>query len=153
MARQFGHQKVDLAVALRLVSDLEPIRYGWLVLEFRNRFNCSDRTAKDAISILRRGGWIEPSQPGGGGGSPQPSPARYSPYCMSTRGQALLRSPGGPALLRVARKMFTTCPSSNVRRYQETIEAREGLDQAFRRVETLTLQDDIPLGRLARTGR
>jgi hypothetical protein len=72
---------------------------------------------------------------------------------MSARGQALLESPGGPGLLRVARKMFTTCPSSKVRRYQETVEATEGLDQAFRRVETLSLQDDIPLGRLARVGR
>jgi hypothetical protein len=148
MARQYGHQKIDLALTLELVAEVEPIRYGWLVLELCDYFDCSQRAAKDAISILRRGRWIEPSQsqPGSalGPGDPHSAPTRYADYRVSTRGHALQEYPEGPALLRVARKLFTTCPSPKVRRFQRTIQAEEGLDEALRRVEAATLTRDDP---------
>ena len=141
MARQFGHEKIDLARTLRLLSDLEPIRYCWLVIELSHQFDCSERAAKDAISILRRGGWIEPFEPDPAPDSRvdhSPAPAGRRGYRVSGRGQALLEHPHGAALLRVARKLFTTCPSPAVLRYQRTIEANEGLDEALRRIEDLT---------------
>lgn len=149
MARQYGHQKIDLARALGLLVELEPIGYGWLVLELSHHFDCSARTAKDAISILRRGRWIEPSQPEeatalGQRRDPQPTAAGRRGYRVSERGHALLEHPNAPRLLRIARKLFTTCPSPKVRRFQQGIEAREGLDQALRRFENNTLTPDAP---------
>jgi len=118
VARQYGVQKVDLAEALALLAELEPLRSTRLVLELRHRFDCSERAAKDAISILRRGDWIEhghrPPAGAGGHGSQQeaqPRPADGKRYGVNERGHSLLAHPNGPRLLRIARKLFTTCPS------------------------------------------
>ena len=117
VARQYGVQKVDLAEALALLAELEPLRSTRLVLELRHRFDCSERAAKDAISILRRGDWIEHGHrpPAGAGehGSQQeaqPRPADGKRYGVNERGHSLLAHPNGPRLLRIARKLFTTCP-------------------------------------------
>lgn len=142
MARQYGVQKVDLAEALALLAELEPLRSTRLVLELRHRFDCSERAAKDAISILRRGDWIEHGHrpPAGAGehGSQQeaqPRPADGKRYGVNERGHSLLAHPNGPRLLRSARKLFTTCPSPKVRRFQQATAAREGLEQTLRRFE------------------
>jgi len=142
VARQYGVQKVDLAEALALLAELEPLRSTRLVLELRHRFDCSERAAKDAISILRRGDWIEHGHrpPAGAGehGSQQeaqPRPADGKRYGVNERGHSLLAHPNGPRLLRIARKLFTTCPSPKVRRFQQATAAREGLEQALRRFE------------------
>jgi len=87
VARQYGVQKVDLAEALALLAELEPLRSTRLVLELRHRFDCSERAAKDAISILRRGDWIEhghrpPAGAGGHGASRRLSRDRLAASAM-----------------------------------------------------------------------
>jgi hypothetical protein len=144
VARQYGVQKVDLGEALRLLSELEPLGYGPLVGELCHRFACAERTAKDAISILRRGRWIEPAQPAEASGrvdpgDAQPQLAGRPRYRVSERGHFLLQHLNGPRLLRIARKLFTTCPSLKVRRFQRATAAGEGLEQALRRFENSLL--------------
>jgi hypothetical protein len=59
MARQYGREKVDLWLALSLIAGAEGQRYGLLVRDLRAGFACSERTAKDAVAILRRGCYLE----------------------------------------------------------------------------------------------
>jgi hypothetical protein len=148
VARQYGYQKIALAQALGLLAEHEPIGYGWLVLELSHHFSCSERAAKDAISILRRGRWVELAQPEVTAlrqpRDPQPTMVGRHTYRMTERGHALLEHPNGPRLLRIARKLFTTCPSPKVRRFQQRTEAGEGRDQALRRFENDILAPDGP---------
>jgi hypothetical protein len=128
MARQYGVQKVDLLVVLRLVRRLEPISYTALVGRLTKRFECSDRTAKDSISVLRRGGWLDDDgevllRAGDGNNA---AAAGQQLLRVSARGHYLLNHPRAAQVLRFARRLFTTCPSPKVRRFQEAADRAEG---------------------------
>ncbi len=140
MARQYGVQKMRLDQALAVVAALEPIGYSALVAELADHFHCAERTAQDALSILRRGHFVETTsarlgdRPGGTRATGQPSLIDTSRrlYFVSDRGHYLLHHPAAPRLLRIARKLFTTGPSPNVRRFQQGAIARHGgLDEAL----------------------
>jgi hypothetical protein len=129
MARQYGAEKVNLIEALKELRALEPVGYSVLVAALIDRFGCARRTAEDAVSILQRGRWVE-STPR----SPrieeivQPSPydktRRY--YRVSERGHYLVRHRNGGGVLRLARKLFTICPSPNVKRHRDGLIAQHG---------------------------
>ena len=52
-------EKVELLAALDLLGDEEPLRSGVFVWALQELFDCSPRAAKDAITILRGGHFIE----------------------------------------------------------------------------------------------
>jgi hypothetical protein len=140
MARQYGVQKVRLDQALAIVAFLEPVAYNELVAELAEHFHCARRTAQDSLSILRKGHFVETTSartgdpPQGGLATGQPSLIDTSRhlYFLSDRGRYLLQHPAAPRLLRIARKLFTTGPSPNVRRFQQGAIARHGgLDEAL----------------------
>jgi hypothetical protein len=140
MARQYGVQKVRLDQALAVVAALEPVSYSELVAELEDHFHCARRTAQDALSILRKGHFVEtaPARTADRaalGQATGPScliDTRRRLYFLSDRGHYLLQHPAAPRLLRIARKLFTTGPSPNVRRFQLAAIARHGgLDEAL----------------------
>lgn len=141
MARQYGVQKVRLDQALAIVAFLEPVAYNELVAELADHFNCARRTAQDALAILRKGDYVQTTSartaelPGGRrtAGTRSLIDTSRRLYLLSDRGHYLLQHPSAPKLLRIARKLFTTSPSPNVRRFQQGQIARHGgLDEALR---------------------
>ena len=149
MARQYGVQKVRLDEALRVLAALEPVGYSKLVAELANHFRCATRTAQDALSILRKAHFVETTparaeRPAGRGtrmSSPPLIDASRRFYLVSEQGHYLLNHPGAPRLLRIARKLFTTCPSPKVRRFQQAqINRHGGLDEALAHFEAAYLE-------------
>lgn len=132
VARQYGREKVDLWLALSLLAGVEGQRYGLLVRDLRAGFGCSERAAKDAVAILRRGGYLELSRDAGD--------RRGRCYCVNDRGRELLRHPNGWLVLRFARKLFTACPSPRVIRWRGALSAAGGLDRHLERAERSLLR-------------
>jgi hypothetical protein len=139
MARQYGHEKLDLLEALRLLAGTEPLRFGRLVSRLVAASGCSERAGKDALAILRRGHYIEPVPVGGDG--------RGRAYRVGERGQALLAHPHGWLVLRLARKLFTSCPSRAGARWQGRVRDQGGLEAELERVEQLVLVRPPQAGR------
>jgi DNA-binding MarR family transcriptional regulator len=127
MARQYGREKVDLWLALSLIAGVEGQRYGLLVRDLRAGFGCSERAAKDAVAILRRGCYLELSS--------DEADRRGRCYRVNDRGRELLLHPNGWLVLRFARKLFTACPSPGVARWRRALSAAGGLDRHLERVE------------------
>jgi DNA-binding MarR family transcriptional regulator len=135
MARQYGDEKIDLLEALRLLARAELLRYGEFVACLVTATGCSERAGKDAIRILRRGGYVERSTLVGD--------RRARCYRVSEHGRALLAHPHGWIVLRFARKLFTSCPSRAGARFQRPNEKGD-LEAELARVERLLL---VPLER------
>jgi hypothetical protein len=135
MARKYGVQKIDLDGALRLLTEIEPIGYVSLVREIAAEFDCAERTAEDALTVLRRGGWIETTS--------VCSTDRAKPLIdssrrhnrVSERGHYVLNHPNGHQVLQFARKLFTASPSPKVKRTQRSVAQRGGLAEWLQRVE------------------
>jgi DNA-binding MarR family transcriptional regulator len=127
MARQYGREKIDLWWALSLIAGEEGQRYGVLVRELRAGFGCSERAAKDALAILRRGCYVELD--------PDETDRRRRCYRLNDRGRELLACPTGWLVLRFARKLFTSCPSPRVARLRGALAAAGGLDRHLERAE------------------
>lgn len=127
MARQYGREKVDLWLALSLIAGEEGQPYGVLVRDLCAGFGCSERAAKDAVAILRRGCYLEPER--------DESDQRRRCYRLNDRGRELLAHPNGWLILRFARKLFTSCPSPRVARWRGNLSAGGGLDRHLERVE------------------
>lgn len=130
MARQYGHEKIDLLQALELLARAGPLRFGEFVERLLAATGCSERAAKDANRILRRGGFVEVV--------PRSGDRRARLYELSERGRALLADPHGWIVLRVARKLFTSCPSRAGARFQRQDE-KGGREAELARVERFLL--------------
>jgi hypothetical protein len=128
--------KVDLHFVLELVDELQP-SYSELVDAISNHERCSKRTAQDAITILRRAGYVKTER------APRNGPGQYGArrtlYRPSARGQTVLGHPMGRLVLHGARRLFTANPSAKARRRQIAIAADPGLDRALRRIEAAYL--------------
>jgi DNA-binding MarR family transcriptional regulator len=132
MARQYGPEKVDLWLALSLLAGVEGQRYGLLVRDLRAGFGCSERTAKDAVAILRRGCYLDLYRDEADG--------RGRCYLVNDRGREVLLHPNGWLVLRFARKLFTACPSPRVAHWRRALSAAGGLDRHLERVECSLLR-------------
>jgi hypothetical protein len=140
MARPYGIQKVRLDEVLLVIAALEPIGYSTLVAELEDHFQCRTRAAQDALSILRKGHFIETAPARTADQAAHYRVARAEPlidtsrrlYFLSDRGRYLHQHPAAPQLLRRARKLFTTNASPGVRRFQQAaIRRHGGLDEAL----------------------
>jgi DNA-binding MarR family transcriptional regulator len=127
MARQYGREKVDLWLALTLIAGAERQSYGLLVRDLCVGFDCSERAAKDAVAILRRGQYVELDI--------DEADRRGRCYRLNDRGRELLLHPNGWLVLRFARKLFTACPSPKVARWRSALSAAGELDRHLERVE------------------
>ena len=50
--------KLDLAAIGDFVAGRGSVEYGTAVIWIRKTFDCRERSAKDALSILVKGGWV-----------------------------------------------------------------------------------------------
>jgi hypothetical protein len=121
MANQFGSEKVHLEQALALLGEIGPISYSVAVAAIADRFSCQQRAAADAFHVLREGRYLERAKLPAPGGDRR---LRY--YRIGERGRYLLTHPDGPHVLRIARQLFTSCPSDWVRWFQERATAQHG---------------------------
>ena len=58
-ARRTSPSKVELQVVLRFIASQEQVAYAPLIGWITRTFDCRERAAKDTVSVLLRGGWIE----------------------------------------------------------------------------------------------
>ena len=131
MANQYGVQKVRLEWALWLLYVRGPERSGEIVWLFQEWFGCRERTAKDNLGVLVKAGYLEPDEAAAAlaaAGSLIGLPGVF--YRVSARGRRLIGHRNGPHLLRVARKLFTTCPSDRVKRFRNGLIDRYGSAEA-----------------------
>jgi len=136
MARQYGHEKLDLFAALRLLAVAGGGGYGELVNLLGEAFACSERTAKDALRILKHGDYVELRR--------DPVDRRRRRYTLSERGQSLLADPNGEPVLRFARKLFTSCPSPDSSRRQRALSEPGAPERALEQAERLLLTPPHP---------
>ena len=128
MSRPYGVQKVDLLQALAFIATNEGIGASGLVHRLMEGFNSSERTAKDALSVLRRSGCVTQLRHRDDG--------RRRSYFLTPKGWRCLTSPYGGLLLRFARLLFTTCASPRVKRRQRLLREQFGsLGAAFNEAE------------------
>jgi len=85
---------------------------------------CSERTVKDAFAVLRRGGYITAERDEGD--------QRRRCLRLTERGVLLVLHPHGALTLRLARRLFTTCPSRAVVRSRRASSERERTEQLLR---------------------
>ena len=130
MARNYGHEKVDLAHVLAVVEHCGTVTRKALIHWLTGEFDCSERAAADSLATLKRGRWVERLQDSDDG--------RRSTYAVTERGRYLLAHPKCSLLLRHARKLFTTCPSKRTKRRQAHLGCN-GRDSELLRVEALFL--------------
>jgi hypothetical protein len=131
-----------LQEVLEPLAGLEPIAYSEFVTELADEFGRSKRTAGDSLAVLRRACYVEvDGRPAARAtGRLIETGRRY--YRVSERGHYVLGHPEGPSLLRIARKLFTTVPSPNVRRFRDGLIARDGsAEAALLRFEREMLKD------------
>jgi DNA-binding MarR family transcriptional regulator len=122
MAREYGVEKVNLLWVLDLVVALEGERSGLLVRHICETACCRERAAKDALSILRKAGYIVATT--------DESDRRSRQYVPTERGWQLFHDPYAGMLLRFARKLFTSCPSPAVRSWRQDEIERAGSAEA-----------------------
>ena len=121
---------IDLALVLALVGHFEPVSRKHLVRYLGNAFDCSDRAIANALSILVQGHWLQRTRCS--------DDARVSTYRLTERGKYLLAHPRGWMVLRVARKLFTTCPSERARRRQAVL-VQQDANTALQKLERAVL--------------
>jgi DNA-binding MarR family transcriptional regulator len=135
VARHYGCEKIELRSVLELIAGAHP-EAGELVTQITEVFGCAERAAKDALSILKRGSFVETTS-----GAPD---RRRRHYEITERGWAALDHPNGALLLRFARKLYTTCPSRRGLTNQRWLAAHGELDATFDGAERLLLHFNDP---------
>ena len=131
MARQYGHEKLKLDCALELIAGGDGNGYDEIVTLIAERFACSRRAAKDALSILKSAGYVEPKQ--------NRADRRRRSYRVTGRGRRVLGHASGELLLRFARKLLTTCPSRRGLARQRALAESGGLEETLEDAERLLL--------------
>ncbi len=121
--RAYGHEKVDLGTILAVIADGPGFGYGDFVRATARHFNCSERTAKDALAVLRRSGYVDVQQ--------DECDGRRQTLFATERGVRLSSTRYAWAILRLARRLFTTCPSPRSRALPDSAsQSRERLERA-----------------------
>jgi hypothetical protein len=110
-----------------MISSDPGLRSGEYVGWFRDWFRCSERAAKDIISVLFKVGCVTAA-------AGTDADGRVRRYELTERGRRILGHPRGAALLRNARQLFSTCrPRRDGDRDLASLQAR------FERVEAFFL--------------
>lgn len=135
MRRQFAREKVDLAFVLELIAAGGTPRSGEFVDQLAHHIGCSTRAVRDALAVLRRAGYIDLVT--------DPIDRRRRQYTITEHGTRVLASHLGWAVLRLARRLLTTCPSPLVSASQRATSHAESLGR-LSRAEALLAEGDRP---------
>lgn len=105
--------KIDLAVALTLISSRPGREYAAWVSDLQATFLCGERAAKDALAVLVRGGWAE--------ARPHEADGRKRRYYVTAEGEEDLSSRVGAMAVRASRRLFSACSKAarRMRDHQE----------------------------------
>lgn len=128
MNRRYAREKVDLWLVLALVALRGELRSGEHVALLAQEFDCSERAVKDALAVLRRGGYIDAVRDG--------RDRRERRLHVTDGGAQLVTASYGWIVLRFARRLFTTCPSGAIGSEQAASSEHERLER-LRRAEAL----------------
>lgn len=129
---QYREQKVDLRVALlALQAAGRPPRVGEFVLELVDMFDCSESVARDTIGILLKAGYLDETR--------DPADKRCRLLAVTRNGVAVATAAYGDQVLRFARRLYTSSPSSALTRGQEWIAEHGGPRRALERAEKILL--------------
>ncbi len=131
MARQYGHEKVNLFSTLSLIAESDPRSYGELLFLIAQISGCSERAAKDALTVLKRAGYVTPLK--------DASDRRRRCYALSDQGRRVLEHRYGDVLLRFVRKLLTSCPSRRGLQRQRSLIEHGELEEKLEDVERLLL--------------
>ena len=101
--RIYGREKVDLGVVLASIAAGVDVGSGEFVVALAHYFDCSERAVKDALAVLRRGGYVYVERDERDG--------RRHRLRVTRRGARLASAQHGWLILRLARRLFTTCAS------------------------------------------
>jgi DNA-binding MarR family transcriptional regulator len=102
--------KIDLQAVLRFVaahpSTAADELVGWMV----DAFGCRERAARDNLTVLVRGGWLERRR--------DERDRRRICYALTDKGREDMQGSFGQSLLKRARKRYSTCLSGSARARQ-----------------------------------
>lgn len=129
MKRQYAREKVELGLVLELVGVGGTPRSGEFVEQLAHHIGCSTRAVRDALAVLRRAGYTDVVV--------DPIDGRRRHYVITERGKRLLASPLGWTVLRLGRRLLTTCPSPVVAESQRETPYKERLDRLSQAEERL----------------
>ena len=107
----FNPQKVDLRLVL--IAAATGMGSGELTVLLAQHFGCSERAIKDGFTVLRRGGYVVAVV--------DERDRRRRVLEVTARGARVALSPYGGVILRLARRLFTTCPSPAVADFQRSL--------------------------------
>ena len=109
-ARRKSPSKVDLQAVLRFIGSQEEVAYAPLIAWITRTFDCRERTAKDNVSVLVKGGWLAKRT--------DPSEQRRASYKLTEKGHADMSGTFGRTALRRGRRLYSTCLSGRARTRQ-----------------------------------
>ena len=101
--RIYGREKVDLGLVLACIVAGVDVASGEFVVAMAHHFDCSERAVNDALAVLRRGGYVYFER--------DERDRRRRRLRVTRRGARLVSVPKGWVILRLARRLFTTCAS------------------------------------------
>jgi DNA-binding MarR family transcriptional regulator len=134
MNRRYQREKVDLGLVLRLIATGEVPRAELYVDLLAQYFNCSVRAVKDSLAVLRRAGYVDVEAAA--------TDRRQHHYRVTERGVRVLASPFGWAVLRLARRLWTTCPSPRVATAQRALSDGARIERLSRAEVSLGIGDN-----------
>ena len=109
-ARRTRPSKVDLQAVLRMIASREEVAYGPLIGWITRTFDCRERAAKDNVSVLLKGGWIDKRT--------HSSEQRRASYTLTEKGHADMTGNFGRTPLKRGRRLYSTCLSGRGRTRQ-----------------------------------
>jgi len=115
--RKYAREKVDLGLVLAVIAAGLNMGSCEFVATLAHHFNCSERAANDALAVLRRGGYVDAERDERDG--------RRRRFLVTERGARLAFAPYGWLILRLARRLFTTCPSPGVATAQRALSEQQ----------------------------
>jgi DNA-binding MarR family transcriptional regulator len=106
-------RRIDLVQVAEHLEHQEGVDHGVLVFWICDTFTCRERTAKDLVSVLIRGGWAESVA--------DQADRRLRTYRLTAGGREDLSTDIGRRAIRAGRRKFSTCSTRarRVRRHQE----------------------------------
>jgi hypothetical protein len=109
-ARRTSPGKVELQTVLRFIASQEEVAYAPLIGWMTRTFDCRERAAKDNVSVLLKGGWIEKRT--------HSSEQRRASYRLTGNGHADMAGTLGRTALKRGRRLYSTCLSGRARTRQ-----------------------------------
>jgi DNA-binding MarR family transcriptional regulator len=95
---------------LRFLAEGDKADYPTLLAWIQETFHCKERAAKDAVSILVKGGWVDALR--------LPSDRRRKRYLLTEKGRADMQGSFSKAALQGGRRRHSTCLNAKGRRRQ-----------------------------------